>query len=273
MDAPPTVAITASPPAPAEVLTVSVNPVAAAPREPAPASPLAAGLATTWPRSAQLTTAFLLGLAIALLGLNLLQSSRGWTRPAELRYRAVEYRIDLNEAPHAELLQLPGVGEHLARRIETQRPFRRVDDLLQVQGIGPVTLERLRPWVQVRPAETGGEEPEGPVNRSARSRSKANSATGKEPAAVTIKGGKAANLTEPIDINRATAEELQRLPGVGPRISQRIVDEREKGRFKSVEDLRRVSGIGPKILERLRPYVTVDSPTGLPSRPNKPGDI
>jgi competence protein ComEA len=68
---------------------------------------------------------------------------------------------------------------------------------------------------------------------------------------------KAESLTAPIDVNRATAEELQKLPGIGPRMAQRILDERAKGPFKSVEELRRVSGIGPKTLDKLRPFVCV----------------
>ena len=58
-------------------------------------------------------------------------------------------------------------------------------------------------------------------------------------------------------MNRATVEELQRLPGIGPTLSGRIVQVREREPFHSVDELRRVPGIGPKTLERLRPFVTV----------------
>jgi competence protein ComEA len=68
---------------------------------------------------------------------------------------------------------------------------------------------------------------------------------------------KGENLKAPIDINKADAQVLQQLPGIGPKLAQRILDERAKAPFQSVDDLRRVSGIGPKILERLRPYVKV----------------
>ena len=73
----------------------------------------------------------------------------------------------------------------------------------------------------------------------------------------TIGVKKIAALSGPVNINTASVTELQKLPGIGPKISQRIVDERKKGLFKSVDDLRRVPGIGPKTLERLRPYVAV----------------
>lgn len=211
-----------------------------------PPAPAESAVLTTWPRSAQLTTAALLGALAVLITVHFLQASRWGTRPADLQRRTLEYRVDLNESSHAELMQLPGVGESLAKRIEAHRPYGRVEDLVAVQGIGPALLERLRPWVGVRPA---------------RSDTNDNSATRSHPVGATSKGRKEASLTQPIDINRATAEELQRLPGIGPKLSQRIVEEREKNRFQSVEDLRRVSGIGPRVFERLRPYITVGWPT------------
>lgn len=62
-----------------------------------------------------------------------------------------------------------------------------------------------------------------------------------------------------IDINAAGVAELERLPDIGPRLAQRIVEERTvRGRFRRPEELARVSGIGPKKLERLRDYVTVE---------------
>jgi competence protein ComEA len=62
----------------------------------------------------------------------------------------------------------------------------------------------------------------------------------------------------PLDINRATAQELEALPGVGPALAKRIVEFREiHGAFKSVEDLLKVQGIGEKVLARLRDRVTV----------------
>lgn len=60
-----------------------------------------------------------------------------------------------------------------------------------------------------------------------------------------------------VDVNRATLEELQLLPGIGPKLAQRIYDERAKRPFANVEELRRVYGIGAKTLEKLRPYVTI----------------
>lgn len=67
-----------------------------------------------------------------------------------------------------------------------------------------------------------------------------------------------------VNINTASAAELELLPGVGPALAGRIVAHREaNGAFKSVDDLILVRGIGEKSLERIRPYVTTSGATTL----------
>ena len=66
----------------------------------------------------------------------------------------------------------------------------------------------------------------------------------------------APSTPELLNINTASAEELQTLPNIGARMAQRIVDYREQhGKFASVEALQNVKGIGAKALEKLRPFV------------------
>lgn len=62
-----------------------------------------------------------------------------------------------------------------------------------------------------------------------------------------------------IDLNSATAVELQSLPGIGPAIADRVLDHREsEGTFSSVDELSDVSGISDRMVDDLRPLVTID---------------
>jgi competence protein ComEA len=78
------------------------------------------------------------------------------------------------------------------------------------------------------------------------------------PAGGGASGAAAGDGDGPVDLNTATAAELEELPGVGPAIAEAILDERERrGRFDTVEDLLDVRGIGDARLEQLRDLVTV----------------
>lgn len=62
----------------------------------------------------------------------------------------------------------------------------------------------------------------------------------------------------PINLNTATAEQLEAIPGIGPVLAHRIIEYRQtRGRFQSVDELLEVRGIGSKRLENMRPYVVV----------------
>ena len=79
-----------------------------------------------------------------------------------------------------------------------------------------------------------------------------------QPARTLTPAGSAQKGSTPVNINTATAEELQTLPRIGPAMAQRIIAWREAhGGFHSVDELDAVPGIGPSMLENLRPLVTV----------------
>ena len=138
-------------------------------------------------------------------------------------------RVDLNRATADEIDRLPRIGPALAAKIVEWRtargPFRSLSDLDSVPGVGPALLREVEPRLKF-----------GPVAGRA--------GAARRPSAI----GSAAAL----DLNRATAAELDALPGIGPVLARRIIDRREeKGRFRSVEELEQVPGIGSALVKKL----------------------
>ena len=158
-------------------------------------------------------------------------------------------RIDPNTAGEEDLDRLPGVGPAIAGRIVQMRqergPFAEPNDLLSVPGVGPAILARITPHLEW-PAQTrlgGSASPRRLPLPSGLPRQ------GTDPTA-----GRPARL----DLNRASREELEGLPGIGPVMAGRILTLREKvGRFRGLEELRSVRGIGSATIERLRPFVII----------------
>lgn len=171
------------------------------------------------------------------------------TRPTQQTPAASS--VNVNTADRTELLQVPGVGPHMADAILTHRntfgPFASLDELDGVKGIGGKTLDKLRPWLHVAGQPVvRGQQPD--VEKLER----------KPPAAAAPT--KKLDAAEQIDVNTAIAAELQRLPGIGPKLAERIIDARTARPFASADDLRRVGGIGAKTLEKLRPHLRFSGP-------------
>lgn len=76
----------------------------------------------------------------------------------------------------------------------------------------------------------------------------------------------------PVDVDRASAAEIEVLPWIGPVLASRIVANRDSfGAFGSIEGLRHVRGIGPRVAERLRPHVTFSGKARPLSAVSMPG--
>jgi competence protein ComEA len=145
--------------------------------------------------------------------------------------------VDVDAASAAELTRLPKVGPRLAKVIVADREahgaFGSLAGLDRVPGIGPGLLKTLAPHV-----EFGGAAP---------------GITTAPPLR-----GPAAPTPAPLDLNSATAAELDALPRVGPAKAAAILQYREQhGPFTAVEELARVPGFGGAAVARLRERVAV----------------
>jgi competence protein ComEA len=128
-----------------------------------------------------------------------------------------------------------GAGARVADAVTAAGGGRHDADLDQVNLAQPLTdgVRVVIPVIGQTPATVGG-------------------VTGAD---ATATGGSSA--VGPIDLNTATAEQLDSLPGVGPATAKAIIDHRTKnGPFRSVDDLLDVRGIGPAKLDALRDAVT-----------------
>ena len=167
------------------------------------------------------------------------------------RSRALEpgETIDPNVAGDEDLDRLPGVGPAKALQIVQDReqngPFATVEDLTRVTGIGPGSVERLRPFLRIDPAMARRV-----VTSAAPGRLRPASSPDEPRRDLPGRGGL-------VDLNRATAVELQAIPGIGPVIAGRIVAYREQhGAFATPEELMEVPGVGAKTFARIAPLVT-----------------
>lgn len=150
--------------------------------------------------------------------------------------------VDVNVATQRELQSLPGIGPSKATAIiefrDSNGAFSSLADLDKVPGIGPATLDNLRPLV-----EFGGETaPASPTSASAPAGSKS-----------TASGGARVN------INQASGKELETLPGIGPSKAASILGDRDaNGAFPSCAALTRVNGIGKATVAALAEKCAVE---------------
>lgn len=141
---------------------------------------------------------------------------------------SAEGRLNINTATAEQLQALPGIGPVTAENIVSFReqygPFLSVEELLDVDNIGPKTLADIIDLITV-------------------------DGSSELPADLP---------TDKVNINTATAEQLQTLKYIGQAKADAIIAYRTKhGPFLSIEDLLKVDGIGEKTLNEIRDFITV----------------
>jgi DNA uptake protein ComE-like DNA-binding protein len=146
-------------------------------------------------------------------------------------------KVDLNTATAAQLEELPGIGTANAKKIISARPYRSVDDLAKA-GIPASTVTKISPLVSV----TAATEPAPGPSRLSKSGPTAKDAT----------------QSALVDLNTATAAQLEELPGIGTANAKRIIAARP---YKSVNELAK-AGIPAATVNKISSLVTVAAPAG-----------
>jgi competence protein ComEA len=160
--------------------------------------------------------------------------------------------VDINTADQKTLEALPGIGKATAKAIIAGRPYKSVDDLKRVKGMSDKKINSLRSKVTVGAAAAPAP--------SAAPAPKATAEDKKAPAAekaAKTKSSKSAGKLAPgqkININTATQQEIEALPGIGPKKAQDII----KGRpYDKPEDIMKVKGIKQGIYNKIKDNIVV----------------
>jgi competence protein ComEA len=164
----------------------------------------------------------------------------GTTKPVQER-ETPRGPLDPNRATLLELDRLPGVGPATAQRIIAARPLKDLNDFAKVVGVRRAKqlapLLSLRGTIDDRP-KSGAARPESQTSRSS---------------ARDADQSRTARTREPIDLNRASLSELERISGIGPALARRLVLKRDSlGRFTDWSQVDAVPGVGPALLKKLK---------------------
>lgn len=171
----------------------------------------------------------------------------------------VTFPLELNAAPAAELEQLPHIGAVLAERITAYRDqiggFSNREQLLEVEGIGEATLYEIYDLLYLENETFPEPEPE-PAESPAPAAEPQPAETA--PPATEPPAAAAPAVTFPLDLNQATAAELEQIPEMQPELAEKIVAFRQQIQaFSSVYELLYVDGMTEAYFVQLRDYVQI----------------
>jgi competence protein ComEA len=154
---------------------------------------------------------------------------------------ASDGKVDINTADLAALEALPGIGATIAKEIIDGRPWKSVDDLSSLRGLGKARLDALKNLVTVGPGAAS-------TATASTKKTAAKTAATKPTSRTDSSSGKK------VDINTAAKDELDALPGIGPVKAQAIIEGRP---FKTIEDIMKVKGIKEGEFAKIKDLITV----------------
>ena len=168
--------------------------------------------------------------------------------------------VDLNTADQKALESLPGVGPATAKEIIKGRPYSSVDDLARIKGMSKGKIDKLRGMATVsqpkavKPSVPLSKAAPVPAAPAATKPSKSESPAQKIPLGMEKKAMPKAVPGGKVNINTASKEMLEALPGIGPAKAQAIIEGRPYG---TPEDIMKVKGIKQGTFDKIKDQITV----------------